>query len=189
MRKGHHVALLVGAVASLFVGYGEASAGLSSATSGPIVVLGDGVETVPFGTSQSNAVLSLDSIFGTLRTTKIISTENCGLTAEANGSNVLFTFAAHKFVGFEIGSANAKIVTSPDVRSSKGLRLGDTIRKAEEIYRSSFTTSAAQGGSWEARTPTGRLIGLLVGPPGPIGDSDQIQMIAAGYLGCPAMTP
>ena len=92
-------------------------------------------------------------------------------------------------MGFQIGSANAKVVAHPDVISSKGLRLGDTIREAEEIYGSSFTTSAAQGGSWEAQTPTGRLIGLLVGPPGPVGTSDQIQMIAAGYLGCPAMTP
>ena len=121
--------------------------------------------------------------------TDMISTENCGLSEQANGLNAQFAFVGHKFVGFEIGSANAKIVARPDVISSKGLRLGDTIRQAEEIYGSSFTTSAAQGGSWETSTPTGPLIGLLIGPPGPVGSSDRIQMIAAGYLGCPAMTP
>jgi hypothetical protein len=153
------------------------------------VLLGNGVANVQFGTSQAHAISRLESLFGDLRTTDTISTENCGLTARASGSNVQFAFVGHRFVGFEIGSANAKIVARPDVISSKGLRLGDTIRQAEQIYGSSLTTSAAQGGSWEAQTPTGWLVGLLVGPPGPVGNSDQIQMIASGYLGCAAMTP
>ena len=189
MTKGRYVVLLVGAVVSSLVGYGVTRLVSSSPTTAPIVLLSNGVGTVPFGTIQSHAISRLELLFGDLRTTDMISTQNCGVTAWANGSNVQFAFARHKFVGFEIGSANGKIVTRPDVISSKGLRLGDTIREAEEIYGSSFTTSAAQGGSWEARTQTGQLIGLLVGPPGPVGNSDQIQMIAAGYLGCPAMTP
>lgn len=189
MTKGRYVVLLVGAVVSSLVGYGVTRVVSSSPATAPIVLLGNGVGTVPFGTSQSQAISRLEVLFGNLRTTEMIATENCGLTALANGSNVRFAFVGHKFVGFEIGSANAKIVAHPDVIASTGLRLGDTIREAEEIYGSSFTTSAAQGGSWEARTQTGRLIGLLVGPPEPIGNSDQIQMIAAGYLGCPAMTP
>jgi hypothetical protein len=175
----------MGVVVSSLVGYGVTRVVSSS----PILLLGNGVGTVPFGTSQSNAISRLESLFGNLQTISRTSTKNCGLTAWANGSNAGFAFVEHKFVGFEIGSANAKIVAHPDVISSKGLRLGDTIREAEEIYGSSFTTSAAQGGSWEMRTRAGRLVGLLVGPPGPVGSSDQIQMIAAGYLGCPAMTP
>jgi hypothetical protein len=189
VTKGRYVVLLAGAALSSLVGYGVTRVVSSSSTTAQIVLLGNGVATVPFGSSQVNAISRLESLFGDLRTTDMISTENCGLTALASGSNVQFAFVAHKFVGFEIGSANGKIVTRPDVISSKGLRLGDTIREAEEIYGSSFTTSAAQGGSWEARTQTRQLIGLLVGPPGPVGISDQIQMIAAGYLGCPAMTP
>jgi hypothetical protein len=189
VTKGQYVALLIGAVISSLVGYGVTRVVTSSPMSGPIVVLENAVGTVPFGTSEAHAISRLESLFGDLRTTDTISTEDCGLTAWASGSNVQFAFVGQKFVGFEIGSANAKIVAHPDVISSKGLRLGDTIRQAEAIYGSSFTTSAAQGGSWEARTSTGQLLGLLVGPPGPVGSSDQIQMIAAGYLGCAAMTP
>jgi hypothetical protein len=189
VRKGPYHVLLLAAVVSSLVGYGVTRVVSSSPTTGSIVLLGDGVGTVRFGTSQSNAISRLELLFGNLRTANVSSTENCGVTDWASGSNVQFAFVGHKFVGFEIGSANAKIVARPDVISSKGLRLGDTIRGAEEIYGSSFTTSGAQGGSWEAGTPTGRLIGLLVGPPVPVGNSDQIEVIAAGYLGCPAMTP
>ena len=190
MTKARYAALAVGVTVSSLTGYGVASVASASSTTGPILVLGNGIRTVPFGTRQPLAISRLESLFGHLRTTDVVATENCGLTGQANGSNVHFTFAGQKFVGFEIGSANDKIVTRPDVISTKGLRLGDTLEQAcGTIYGSSFTASAAQGGSWEARTTTGRLIGLLIGPPEPLGSSDRIQMIAAGYLGCPTMTP
>jgi hypothetical protein len=189
VTKRRYGVLLIGAIVSSAAGYGVTRAVSPSPRTDPIVLFGNGVGTVPFGTSQSTATSDLELLFGRLRTTDVTATENCGLTARASGSNVEFAFARRKFVGFEIGSANAKIVTRPNVISRKGLRLGDTIRDAEKLFGAAFTTSAAQGGSWETQTSTGWLIGLLVGPPGPIGGSDQIQMIAAGYLGCPAMTP
>ncbi len=65
---------------------------------------------------------------------------------------------------------------------------GDTIAQADEIYGREFITSAAQGGSWRVKTPTGVLVGLLVGPP-MTGSTDQIGMIGAGDFGCAAMGP
>jgi len=74
------------------------------------------------------------------------------------------------------------------VVTAAGLRLGDTIAQAEKIYGRQFITSAAQGGSWKVKTPTGEMLGLLVSPP-ITGSTDQIDMIGAGYFGCAAMGP
>jgi len=58
----------------------------------------------------------------------------------------------------------------------------------QKIYGRQFITSAAQGGSWKVKTPTGEMLGLLVSPP-ITGSTDQIDMIGAGYFGCAAMGP
>jgi hypothetical protein len=202
VSKGRLVALLVVAVVvSSAVGYGVTRLVEPSPTRdlshpavavterGPIDLLGNGIGSVLFGTRQSQAIARLETSLGRLQTIGMISTHNCELTAMANGSNVQIAFAGGKFVGYEIGSADGRIVFEPDVATSKGLRLGDSASEGEQIYGSAFSTSAAQGGSWKAQTSAGQLFGLLVGPPGPVGNSDQVQMIAAGDLGCPGMTP
>src|SRR5580658_8291646 len=102
VMKGPSVVLLVGAVVSSLVGYGVTQVVSPSPTTDPIVLLGDGVGTVPFGTGQSNTISRLALLFGNLRSTNVVSTQNCGVTTWASGLNVQLAFAKHKFVGFEI---------------------------------------------------------------------------------------
>ena len=154
-----------------------------------IKVFGNGVGQVPFGAAESRAIVQLEALFGKLKSTPVPFKGNCGVTGVATTTHVEITFENKKFVGYEIGSAMGKVVTSPMAITSKGLELGDTIAQARKLYGSAFSASAAQGGSFTITTSRGRLIGLLVGPPVPVGQSDKIELLAAGFLGCPAMTP
>jgi hypothetical protein len=154
----------------------------------PVRLLGNAVGGVRFATSEAKATDELSAMFGGLKTTTLKATGWCGLTAQSTGLDVLFNFERGKFVGYELGNASGKTARHPDVVTASGLRLGDTIDQAEKIYGRQFITSAAQGGSWRVKTPTGALVGLLVSPP-MAGSTDQIDMIGAGDFGCPAMGP
>lgn len=101
---------------------------------------------------------------------------------------MLFNFERGKFVGYEIGNWSGKTAGQPDVVTGAGLRIGGTIAQAKRIYGRQFITSAAQGGSWKVQTPSGEMVGLLDGPP-MSGSTDQVDLIGAGYFGCPAMSP
>ncbi len=154
----------------------------------PVRLVGNAVGGVRFGTSQATAIDELAAMFGSLRTTKLKAIGWCGLTAQSTGTDVLFNFERARFVGYEIGNASGKTLGQPNVVTAAGLGLGDTIAHAEKVYGKQFITSAAQGGSWKVKTPTGEMVGLLVNPP-MTGSSDQIDMIGAGDFGCAAMGP
>jgi hypothetical protein len=83
----------------------------------------------------------------------------------------LFT-GAGRFVGYEY--------RGHFLRTTAGLRVGDTVARARRLYGPAFKTSAAQGGSWSA----GGLIGYLSAP-----NAGRIVSIDAGNVGCPALTP
>jgi hypothetical protein len=155
---------------------------------GPVRLLGSAVGGARFATSEAKAAHELSALFGRLKTTNVKAIDWCGLTAQSTGPDVLFNFERGKFVGYEVGNASGKTAELPDVVTASGLRLGDTIARAWEIYGRQFITSAAQGGSWKVKTPSGTLVGLLVSPP-MTGSADQIDMIGAGDFGCPAMGP
>ena len=153
---------------------------------GNVRLLGNAVGAVRFATSKAKATDELSAMFGSLKTTDLKAIGWCGLTSQSTGLDVLFNFGRGKFVGYEVGNASGKTAGQPDVATASGLRLGGTIAQAEKIYGRQFSTSAAQGGSWKVKTPTGPLVGLLVGPP-MTGSTDQIDMIGAGDFGCAAM--
>jgi hypothetical protein len=131
----------------------------------PVQLLGNAVGGVRFGTSQGAAIDDLAKMFGSLKTTNFKAIDWCGLTAQSTRSDVLFNFERGKFVGYELGNASGETEGQPNVVTAAGLRLGNTIAQAGGIYGRRFITSAAQGGSWNVRTPTGELVGLLVAPP------------------------
>jgi hypothetical protein len=165
------------------------SSAMAVATSrAPVLLLGNAVGGARFATSEAKATDELSAMFGSLKTTDLKAIGWCGLTAQSTGPDVLFNFERGRFVGYEVGNASGRAAGQPDVTTTSGLQLGDTIAQAEKIYRRQFITSAAQGGSWKVKTPTGALVGLLVGPP-MTGSTDQIDMIGAGDFGCAAMGP
>jgi hypothetical protein len=156
--------------------------------SSPVRLSGDAVGGVRLGTSQARAIGELATIFGRLKTTNLKALEWCGLTAQSTGHDVLFNFQRGRLVGYELGDAYGKTAGQPNVVTVAGLRLGGTIAQADKIYGQEFITSAAQGGSWKVKTPTGEMVGLLVNPP-MTGSTDQVEMIGAGDFGCAAMGP
>lgn len=165
-----------------------AAGGAQAAVHSLVRLLGDGVGGVRFGTSQAVAIGELTTLFGSLKTVDLKPTSGCGLTAESTRPDVLFIFEKGKFVGYELGNASGKTSGQPDVATAAGLRLGDSVAQAERIYGHQFVMSAAQGGSWKVKTPRGEMVGLLVGPP-VTGPTDRVDLIGAGYFGCPAMSP
>ena len=79
-----------------------------------------------------------------------------------------------------------------EAQTELGLRVGDPLGQAQNLYGSALTTSAAQGGSWSATTPDGFLRGYLSGVPGQQSlpyPQPLIESIGAGDVGCPAASP
>lgn len=158
---------------------------IANAPKGPIELSGDGIGPVKFSTKEATALDSLQVLFGKAEgKTSTGPINSCAVSGTATWRNAYVVFELGKFVGYRIGLAMGTIALTPPVVTAQGLRIGDTISQAQHLYGNAFTTSAAQGGSWIADTSTGRLFGLLAGPPRPVGPSDQIEEIAGGSLGC-----
>lgn len=90
--------------------------------------------------------------------------------------------------GQAFGEAKKTASQTLNAITAKGLRLGDTLSRARQIYGISFVTSYAQSGSWSARTSTGTLDGYLTDEV-QAQPAAQIASIGAGAVGCPAMSP
>ena len=97
-------------------------------------------------------------------------------------------FAKGAFAGYSTLAANGTTLPSGDQATTQGLRAGDQLSQAERIYGPALTTSFAQGGSWTATTPTGKIEGYLTSEPNQ-NPPARIASIEAGALGCPAATP
>jgi hypothetical protein len=81
-------------------------------------------------------------------------------------------FGHGRFVGYEY--------SGHFLTTTAGLRIGDTVDRARQLYGAAFKTSAAQGGSWSAAG----LRGYLTAP-----QKGRIATIDAGTVGCPALSP
>jgi hypothetical protein len=169
------------------LGSAAQAASLPKTAHSPLKLSGSGIGSVHFGDPQPVATTVLQVLLGKLSTT--YGRPGCGITAWATAPNVQVFFEKRRFVGYDIGSTAGRSVPLPNVITTSGLRIGYTLDQARHIYGTRFSTSAAQGGSWSVDTLQGRLFGYLFSPPVPAGPSDKIASIAAGYVGCPAMTP
>jgi hypothetical protein len=104
-------------------------------------------------------------------------------------------FRHNRFVGYSYAHGGRREATTPGpgpLATTRGLVLGATVATGRKLYGKAFHTSAAQGGSWSARTPHGTLTGYAYGraPAGTdIGPHSRVESIEAGDVGCPAMTP
>lgn len=166
------------------------SATAASRASGPPVVLaGDGVASVRFGESTSSAVAGLDQMLGKPSTGPIDEAGNCDIDTAEQWPSLTGFFDTGEFAGYSTLAANGEPLTQGNMGTALGLRVGDTIAQAQQIYGSAFQTSLAQGGSWSVTTPGGKLIGYLSGEPNRPGPSPAIASIEAGSVGCPAATP
>jgi hypothetical protein len=159
-------------------------------TSGaPVVLAGDGVAGVRFGEPRSSAIAGLEHVLGHPPKGPADEAGNCDIDAAEQWSSLTGFFDKGEFVGYSTLAANGERLTQRNMTTAMGLRVGDTIARAHQIYRSAFRASLAQGGSWSVTTADGRFIGYLSGEPGQPGPSPTITSIEAGSVGCPAATP
>lgn len=153
------------------------------------MLAGDGVASVRFGESTSSAIAGLDQLLGNPPKGQVSEAGNCTIDAAEQWSGLTGFFDKGEFVGYSTLAANGERLTRGNIEAALGLRVGDTLAQAQQIYGSAFRTSLAQGGSWSVPTGSGNLIGYLSGEPNEPGPAPTITSIEAGSVGCPAATP
>jgi hypothetical protein len=155
---------------------------------GPSVVLsGNGASGVAFGETQGAATTGLTRLFGDPPTTASLGQGCTGGVAE-QWPQFTAVFSDGSFVGYRTSGPNATTEPGIAFTTSSGLRVGDTLARAEALYGAAWSTSAAQGGSWSATTPLGPLEGNLSDLPNHV-PPPRITSIDAGTLDCPTETP
>ncbi len=166
----------------------------SPAISGPVILRGNGIGSAVFGQPETTAISNLEKVLGPPITATPRSTTDCTVDAYLQFPGIVIYFHREKFVGYatgpaNTGSANAEYNEILNVITTKGLKIGDTLVQAKQIYGSSLRTSAAQGGSWFASTPSGILAGLTTDELYRTNPPPKIAGISAGSVGCPAVSP
>lgn len=155
-----------------------------SSRSPAVVLRPSGVGAVMFGSAQPVASRSLRDLLGQGQgPTPLPGDSRCGVDAVATWAHIQVFFFKNRFVGYNTGYSKKPLA---GFITDRGLRVGDTVATARNLYGHRFVVSAAQGGSWH--TGPGSVYGYLVNPPA-FGPADRIAGIAAGHVGCPAMTP
>lgn len=156
----------------------------------PFVVSGDGFEGVHFGQRASIVIAKLIKTLGHIsRLTVVSATGNCTIDSYINWPTVTVYFDNDRFVGYATGNLIGENKQIPNVSTTKGLKIGDTIAEAKAIYGNAFQTSYAQGGSWAVTTPHGKFAGYLTEEIDQTNPPPQIADITAGSVGCPAASP
>lgn len=156
---------------------------------GPVILSGDGIGNAVFNQSETLAISNLEKVLGLPDTAAPQPTNNCTVDSYLRFPGLTADFDKNVFVGYSTGSLlgiNHQILNS---KTTKGLRIGDTLAQAQQIYGSSLRTSYAQGGSWFASTSSGTLAGLTTNEINQSNPPPIIADITAGSVGCPAVSP
>ena len=188
------------AAASLAVGLlvadrsGSAPPRSTSPPSGHLIVLrGNGFGAADFGQPAPTAMAALQAALGAPKSSRPVDLKgNCTIDSAMEWP----TMTAYFFHGAFVGYATGSLVGGPgindiphDVATAAGLRVGDRLTRAAQLYGGALRTSYAQGGSWIAATSTGRLAGYLTSELHSTNPAPRIADITAGSLGCPAASP
>jgi hypothetical protein len=158
-------------------------------TGSAVLLLGNGIGNVHFGDTQTSATAALSDELGSAPTKSINEQGNCTIDHAEQWGNIVAYFDKGVFIGYSTLSANGEPLPDGNLVTAEGLRVGDTLASAQQLYGSELTTSFAQGGSWVAVTPQGGLEGFLSEEPDQSSPAPTILSIEAGAVGCPAMTP
>jgi hypothetical protein len=137
----------------------------------PEILTARGIATARLGTRFVPTLVAIGNLLGIYG--ERTDGRDCGVDAGEHmpDHNDLF-FGHSRFVGYEY---SGRFLTT-----TAGLRVGDTVARARQLYGAEFKTSAAQGGSWSAAG----LRGYLTEP-----RNGRVATIDAGNVGCPAVSP
>lgn len=157
--------------------------------SGPVILRGNGIGNAAFGQPETTAIANLRKVLGSPTTPAPRRTTNCTVDSYIKFLGLTADFNKGRFVGYSTGSLlgmNRQILNS---ETTRGLRIGDALAKAKQIYGANLRTSFAQGGSWFASTPSGTIAGITTVPINRTNPPPIISYISAGSVGCPAVSP
>lgn len=155
---------------------------------------GNGFGNAVFGQSEAAAITDLEKVLGPPMTAEPTPTTNCTVDAYLQFPGIVIYFDHGTFVGYatgaaNTGSANGKNNEVLNIKTTKGLKIGDTLAQTQQLYGLALTTSAAQGGSWFVKTSSGTLAGYLSAEVNQPPTIPQIADITSGSVGCPAVSP
>jgi len=163
---------------------------------------------ITFGASPAQLERLLDPIVGQPAVGYQATLDECGVdhqliwpivldptTGELKrGDELTLLFHRRRFVGYQYGGPafhpdRARVHVQ--ATTAAGLAIGDTLATGQRLYGHAFRISTAQGGTWQASTPLGRLTGYAFGKPSysDVSSSSRIASIDAGDVGCPALSP
>lgn len=155
-----------------------------------VLLLGSGVGSVHFGDTQASAIAALSDLLGNGPVKSMKDQQGaCPVDFAAQWANISAYFYKGMFEGYSTSSINGEPLPDGNLVTAQGLRVGDSLTQAQQLYGLELATSFAQGGSWTAITPSGKLEGFLSEEPDQTSSSPTILSIEAGTVGCPAMTP
>jgi hypothetical protein len=173
-----------------------------------LILAGDGLGGVRFGASPKRLRELLDPLLGS--PTRYPADISCGVDSELGwpillnprtgrlerSQELTLTFDHGRFVGYQYADGGATQRRDsqhlrPRAMTARGLAIGDSLATGERLYGRAFHISAAQGGSWQARTPQGTLRGYAydTSKHSVTSPSNLVASIDGGNVGCPAMSP
>ena len=156
----------------------------------PVVLFGNGIASARFGATEPGTKSRLVRMLGAPSASDVLANPgNCGINDSVRWTTVTTYFARGYFVGYEVVSPVGRASPTPIAVTAQGLRVGDTLSRAQAAYGSALTTSAAQGGDWSASTPEGKLIGNLSAELNQTVPPLRVTSISAGAVGCAAASP
>jgi len=156
----------------------------------PVQLAANGVASARFDQTESSAINALDQALGNPVQGPVNMDGNCDIDAAEQWATLTAYFHQGIFVGYGTWAVGGEAVPRGNFQTAVGLRVGDTITRAKQLYGAEFQTSFAQGGSWSISTQGGQLFGYLGAPPNEAGSPvPTILAMGAGSVGCPAATP
>lgn len=147
------------------------------------MLAGNGIGRAVFGDDPKTVVRRIDALLGQPPSRPYHRTSTCRADHTIYWPALLALFHHGRFVGYVYEGGQG---SGPFLATLKGLQVGDPLMRGKHLYGSALHVSAAQGGSWSAKTPHGAIFGYTTGVTNPPGD---VKTIEAGYVGCPALTP
>jgi hypothetical protein len=183
-------ALVLIALAAMAGGAPLASAAATISPKQSVLLTGTSVGRVSFGEAQQQAVTALKGLIGATQGGVRDARGNCTIDAALYWANFSVYFLGGRFVGYQTGNnLTGRLVPTFNGRTPGGLRVGDTLARARQLYPGRVTTSGVNGGVYAIRTPRGTIRGYLSvevsNPPAKI----RVVTISAGSVGCPADSP
>jgi hypothetical protein len=192
MNRDSVFACLAAGTFAVVVGATPSFAVQTTASNHPLRISAAHVAGVALGTGRTASLRKLNAVLGQPRHREFSNghvpkgQRHCAFTGEVDWEHFNAFFYRDRLVGYAVWARRLRTRsghTSP-VASSRGLRVGNTLRRARARY-GRVVRSSAQGGSWAVSTRGGRLLGYSqaarLGSP--------ILSIEAGHVGCTALAP